>query len=139
MLRTAALRGAALAAVLALVAGPALAQWGGPPGHGPGGPGPEGPHHPHWGPPGGPPEDFGWWHRGRWWHGPHDGRDGWWWIAGGMWHWYPQPVYPAPAPMFQPAPVVVPGVYYYCGNPAGYYPQVSACLMPWQTVQAPPR
>ncbi|MFD2232236.1 hypothetical protein [Phaeospirillum tilakii] len=137
VLLTAALRGGALVAVLALASAPALAQWGGPPGPGPG------PHHPHWGPPGGPPPDFGGWHRGRWWHGWHEGRDGWWWVTGGMWRWYPQPIYPAPAPVYvpapAPAPVMVPGVYYYCANPAGYYPQVSACLMPWQTVQAPPQ
>lgn len=82
---------------------------------------------------------MGGWNRGRWWQGWHEGRSGWWWIASDRWHWYPQPVYPVPPPSFQPAPVVVPGFYYYCGNPAGYYPQVAGCLVPWQMVQAIPR
>jgi len=134
------LRGVVLTLLLALGSGAAQAQpWGGGP---PGGPGqggpPPGQRHPHWG--GGPPPgEYGWWHSGRWWRGWHEGREGWWWIAGGLWHWYPEPVYPAPPPVFQPVPMTVPGVYYYCANPAGYYPQVGACLVPWQTVQAPPQ
>ena len=152
------LEGVALA-ILLVLGGWSSAQaqsWGDRPGPGPGfsgpGPGPGGPgyggpgygppgggpHHPHWGgpPPGGMGPEPGWWNRGRWWRGWHENRDGWWWIAGGRWHWYPQPVYPVPPPAFQPAPVIVPGFYYYCGNPAGYYPQVGGCLVPWQMVQA---
>jgi hypothetical protein len=28
------------------------------------------------------------------------------------------------------------GAWYYCANPAGYYPTVQTCTMPWQTVPA---
>jgi surface antigen len=82
------------------------------------------------------------WRRGLWQHGRHDGRDGWWWVVGGLWHWYPTPVNPYPQPVFQSPPVIVgpPGqLLYYCGNPSGYYPQVPACLIPWQMVQSAPQ
>jgi hypothetical protein len=29
-------------------------------------------------------------------------------------------------------------VLYYCDNPAGYYPDVTACNDDWQQVEAPP-
>lgn len=45
------------------------------------------------------------WHRGAWWQGRHEGRDGWWWIAGNRWYWYPAPVYPMPV---YPAPAPAP-------------------------------
>jgi hypothetical protein len=92
--------------------------------------------------------DFERWRAGRWFHGRHDGRRGWWWIVGGVWYFYPAPVYPYPDP-YQPPVVVAPGppvsgppvaqppaVYYYCDNPAGYYPYVPQCLTPWRMVPA---
>ena len=85
------------------------------------------------------------WRGGRWYRGNHDGRFGWWWLVAGAWYFYPQPVYPYPDPYQPPVPVVVapepaapPHYYYYCGNPAGYYPYVPRCVVPWQRVASPP-
>ncbi|HEU5048335.1 MAG TPA: hypothetical protein VFT64_10900 [Rickettsiales bacterium] len=84
--------------------------------------------------------DMGRWHSGYWHDGFHDGRNGWWWIVGGSWYYYPAPVYPYPDP-YVPSTVIVTqpqqsAQYWYCGNPEGYYPYVSACYMPWQPVAA---
>jgi hypothetical protein len=82
------------------------------------------------------------WRGGRWFHGNHSGRGGWWWIVGGDWYFYPAPIYPYPDPLVPaaapPAPVAAPGVnyWYYCQNPAGYYPYVPACPAPWVPVPA---
>jgi hypothetical protein len=78
------------------------------------------------------------WSGGRWRHGKHDGRLGWWWIVGGAWYFYPIPVYPYPDPYQPPlAPLPTPPQYwYYCANPAGYYPYVAQCLVNWQRVPA---
>ena len=83
--------------------------------------------------------DFALWRGGRWVHGRHEGRRGWWWIAGGIWYFYPAPVYPYPDPYLPPGAVVplAPGAqrfWYYCTNPAGYYPYVPQCGTPWQAV-----
>ncbi len=76
------------------------------------------------------------WPHGRWHHDWHDGRYGWWWVVGGAWYFYPAPVYPHPDPYTPPGVAVVPSAQYayYCGNPAGYYPAVAQCAMPWQLV-----
>jgi hypothetical protein len=85
--------------------------------------------------------DFGRWRGGRWFRGHHGGRSGWWWIVGGVWYYYPAPVYPYPDP-YQPPVVLAPAVpqtgqvWYYCRNPAGYYPYVSRCRTEWQAVAA---
>jgi hypothetical protein len=85
--------------------------------------------------------DLGLWHGGRWFHGPYGGRVGWWWIVGDSWYFYPAPVYPYPDPYVPPvvtvpaAPASAP-VWYYCSNPAGYYPYVPECPLPWQQVAA---
>jgi hypothetical protein len=83
---------------------------------------------------------FDHWHDGRWFNGFHDGRTGWWWIVDGLWYFYPAPVYPYPDPYTPPTVVIetTPApqgsqVYYYCANPAGYYPQVPQCAA-WQRV-----
>lgn len=72
--------------------------------------------------------DIGIWRSGHWVHGRHDGRAGWWWIVRGVWYFYPAAVYPYPDP-YQPPVVTVPPAapqyWYYCNNPAGYYPYVS--------------
>ncbi len=48
---------------------------------------------------------------------------------------YPYPVYAYPS---YPLPPVQPPVYwYYCQNPAGYYPYVSQCPGGWLTVVPP--
>ncbi len=80
--------------------------------------------------------DFGVWHGGHWYHGPHGGRRGWWWIAGGTWYFYPAPVYPYPDPYMPPlieAPLA-PGYWYYCDDPPGYYPYVAECHVPWHAI-----
>jgi len=86
--------------------------------------------------------DLDHWRGGHWYHGGHEGRRGWWWIVGGVWYFYPTPVYPYPDP-YQPPVVVIPHegsappqYWYYCANPAGYYPYVARCLAQWQRVQA---
>lgn len=85
------------------------------------------------------------WRGGRWLHGSHEGRFGWWWLVAGAWYFYPTPVYPYPDPYQPPVPMVVapepaapPHYYYYCGNPAGYYPYVPRCVVPWQRMVSPP-
>lgn len=79
------------------------------------------------------------WRGGRWVNAWHDGRVGWWWVVGPRWYYYPTPVYPYPDPYLPPGVAVVPApagqVWYYCGNPPGYYPYVPQCAMPWQLVQ----
>jgi hypothetical protein len=90
--------------------------------------------------------DFALWREGRWIHGRHAGRDGWWWVVRGVWYFYPAPVYPYPDPYLPPAMVPPPPAvaaaptYYYCADPAGYYPYVATCLVPWRPVAgaAPP-
>jgi len=83
--------------------------------------------------------DVGRWHSGYWSNGFHGGRNGWWWVVGGEWYFYPQPVYPYPDPYVPPAVIVQPTAapqYWYCQNPAGYYPYVPACYVQWQAVPA---
>ena len=90
--------------------------------------------------------DFDYWRGGRWFHGRHEGRDGWWWIIGGGWYFYPAPVYPYPDPYRPPVVAVQPDpgpsqYWYYCPDPPGYYPYVAACRTPWTQVvpqAAPP-
>lgn len=84
--------------------------------------------------------DMGRWHSGYWHDGFHDGRNGWWWVVGGSWYYYPTPIYPYPDP-YVPSPVIVTqpqqnAQYWYCDDPQGYYPYVSACYVPWQPVAA---
>jgi hypothetical protein len=77
------------------------------------------------------------WHGGHWYHGWYGGRFGWWWyIPGYDWYaYYDAPVYPYPAYPYAAGPV--PSLWYYCQNPAGYYPYVQQCAGPWQPVAAP--
>lgn len=83
------------------------------------------------------------WRGGRWSRGNHDGRIGWWWIVGGAWYFYPWRIEPYPDP-YQPPIVVLPPYdappqyWYYCANPAGYYPYVPQCPVGWQRVPATP-
>jgi|SRR5690242_67565 len=55
---------------------------------------------------------------------------------------YPPPVVYAPPPVVvAPSPIVVqqPTQYwYYCDNPAGYYPYVPSCPTPWHQVTPQP-
>ena len=93
-------------------------------------------HHHGW--PGG-------WHDGYWHNGWYGGRFGWWWIAGGNWYWYNAPVYPYPGAVSEvyvsppttvaaPPAAPAPQMWYYCDNPAGYYPYVQTCNQPFRPV-----
>jgi hypothetical protein len=97
------------------------------------------------------------WRAGHWHHDWYNGRLGWWFEVGGVWYPYPAPIFPYPvvvaplvvavalpgAPLVPPGPAVVvaplpaaPRVAYYCGNPAGFFPNVPACPGGWSTVPA---
>ena len=88
--------------------------------------------------------DYEHWREGHWFHGPHEGREGWWWTVGGGWYSYPAPVYPYPDPYTPPmvvvnpvpvTPMTVPPTYtYYCANPSGFYPYVTQCRTIWQKI-----
>jgi hypothetical protein len=107
------------------------------------------------------------WRSGAWRHGSHAGRFGWWWVAGGVWHFYPQPVYPYPDPHRPPTVVIEPTpappvvvqipapvqmepqmppsavqpaaqFWYYCDAQRGYFPYVASCPTGWKTVPATP-
>jgi len=130
-----------LALVLAgVVASPALAQHHDPHGGGPGFGAPgrdDGPRHWRGDISRFHDDDFDFWRGGRWFHGPHDGRDGWWWLVGDVWYFYSAPIYPYPDPYTPPMVVVEPvqagaTVYWYCPSTASYYPYVASCPTPWQ-------
>jgi hypothetical protein len=78
------------------------------------------------------------WIGGRWAHSWHNGRYGWWWFAGGTWYFYAAPVYPYPTYVsdYYAADDGGGPMWYYCGNPQGYYPYVPRCSLPWQPVPA---
>jgi len=86
------------------------------------------------------------WRHGYWDHGWHDGRFGWWWFGGGLWYLYPFAVQPYPNPYVPPVfvvqppppPSVPPSYWYYCDNPAGYYPYIARCYSGWRAVPATP-
>jgi hypothetical protein len=79
---------------------------------------------------------------GYWYQGYNGTTYGWWWVVGTTWYLYPAPTYPAPDPSQPPLTVAnatppgyQPGPYWYwCGQPAGYFPYVSQCQVPWQPV-----
>jgi len=85
-----------------------------------------------------------------------NGRMGWWWVSGGVRYFYESPVYPYPMVVsgmaFAEPVIVVPGaplviqqaapppqVWYYCDSPAGYYPYVATCSLPFRPVAARPQ
>lgn len=102
------------------------------------------------------------WQHGRWSHGRRNGRDGWWWYSGGTYFFYDQPVYPYPGyvsnyyyddgsyygdsdgydgyddPGYGAEPGDSQYYWYYCDNPAGYYPYVKSCHGPWRAVTPTP-
>jgi hypothetical protein len=53
-------------------------------------------------------DDWNRWRGGRWYHGPHSGREGWWWVIGGSWYFYATPIYPYPDPGALPIIVAPP-------------------------------
>jgi len=61
------------------------------------------------------------------------------------WYYYPPPpvVYAPPPVVYAPAPQPTylsqsPQAWYYCDNPAGYYPYVTTCSSAWRQVPARP-
>ena len=51
----------------------------------------------------------------------------------------PQQTVVVPAPAYVPPAAYAPPVAYWCANPAGYYPTVPSCYVPWQQVQTVPQ
>lgn len=92
------------------------------------------------------------WTRGHWHHGKYRGVYGWWWFTGAYWYWYQQPIFPYPDYVSDdvyendtgdesPADAAPPvhntdGFYYYCSDPAGYYPDVTVCNGTWEPLAA---
>ena len=72
------------------------------------------------------------WQGGRWQHLSHGGRFGWWWVVGPDWYFYDTPVYPYPdvyTPVGRPF-----GWWYWCDFSQEYYPYVTTCPVPWESV-----
>ena len=72
------------------------------------------------------------WHGGQWQHISHNGRLGWWWTVGPDWYFFDAPVYPYPdlyTPYNQPF-----GWWYWCDSSQEYYPYVTSCAVPWESV-----
>jgi len=79
------------------------------------------------------------WNGGSWHQGWYGSRFGWWWVVPDFgWFAYDTPVYPYPDPdAYTQAMSAIP-YWYYCQDPAGYYPYVMQCSGPWQPVPAQP-
>ena len=128
--------------VMALSPGPADAQRGGGGrgggGHGGGHGGHGGGHHS-----GGHHGHHHGGHHGGWYGGVYYGVPllwswgyGWPYYYGAGYPYYPYPDGawgPAAAPYVEPAPAPT-SYWYYCTEPAGYYPYVSNCNVPWMSV-----
>ena len=82
---------------------------------------------------------YGYGHGGHWYHGWHGGSYGWWLVGPGLgWAYYDYPwwgSYPDYDYYDYSQPYASP-TWYYCSNPAGYYPYVTQCNTSWQTVPA---
>jgi hypothetical protein len=82
---------------------------------------------------------FGDGHGGHWYHGWHNGRYGWWTVGPGVgWTYYTYPgwsSYPDYGYYDYGQPYAG-QTWYYCSDPAGYYPSVTQCNTDWQTVPA---
>ncbi|MGC2203417.1 MAG: hypothetical protein WA633_25150 [Stellaceae bacterium] len=79
---------------------------------------------------------------GHWYHGWHGGRYGWWLAGPGLawtyyeypwWGYYPDYGYNGYYDYSQP---YASQTWYYCSDPAGYYPYVTQCNTGWQAVPA---
>jgi hypothetical protein len=79
------------------------------------------------------------WNGGSWHQGWYGSRYGWWWVVPGFgWYAYDAPVYPYPDPDAYTQVMSAIPYWYYCQDPAGYYPYVTQCSGPWQPVPAQP-
>src|SRR6516164_964625 len=76
---------------------------------------------------------FGGEHEGHWFHGWRGGRYGWWWGDGLGWTYYP---YGNDYGYYDYSQPYANQTWYYCSDPAGYYPYVAQCNVGWQTVPA---
>ena len=71
---------------------------------------------------------------GHWDHGWHNGRYGWWWGGAGLgWTYYADPWwgYQDYGNYDYNHPYAA-QTWYYCSDPAGYYPYVTQCNTAWQ-------
>lgn len=80
--------------------------------------------------------DLGTWQGGRWFHGDHGGRSGWWWTVGPDWYFFNAPVYPYPD-LYTPFGYPL-GWWYWCDAAQDYYPYVTYCEVPWESVMPVP-
>jgi hypothetical protein len=75
----------------------------------------------------------------HWYHGWRNGRYGWWWGNPLGWTYYPYPYgwdnYPDYGYYDYSQPNAT-QTWYYCSDPAGYYPYVTQCNTAWQPVPA---
>lgn len=72
------------------------------------------------------------WQSGGWRHETHNGRFGWWWNVGPDWYFFDQPVYPYPD-LYTPLGMPI-GWWYWCDAYQDYYPYVTYCPVPWESV-----
>jgi hypothetical protein len=85
------------------------------------------------------------WRNGHWFHGWRHGRLGWWWWCDGGWYWYAtqEGDYPTTATETvvydAPPGIEANGNWWYCTDPAGYWPYVKQCNAPWQQVPPTPQ
>jgi hypothetical protein len=77
-------------------------------------------------------------HGTHWYHGWRNGRYGWWW-GDGLGTYYPDPYGWDNQPDYGDYDYSQPygaQTWYYCSDPAGYYPYVTQCNTAWQPVPA---
>jgi hypothetical protein len=75
-------------------------------------------------------------HGGHWNHGWHNGSYGWWW-GGGLGYPYDYGSYGYPDyGYYDYGQPYASQTWYYCSDPAGYYPYVAQCNTGWQAVPA---
>jgi hypothetical protein len=74
----------------------------------------------------------------HWYHGWHSGRFGWWLAAPGLaWTYYDDPWFGYYGDDYGNYSQSYAGqTWYYCSDPAGYYPYVTQCSAGWETVPA---
>ena len=87
-------------------------------------------------------------HHGGYYYGGWYGAAYYGWGWGWGWPWYAgYPYYAYAYPVYEPAPVgygeIIPPapatLWYYCNEPAGYYPYVERCNVPWIGVSPQPQ